>query len=669
MSVKVSIIVPVYNPGVDIEPGFESFLAQTMPQEELEIIYVDDGSTDDTPIWLAKVAAEHANVTLITIPNSGWPGRPRNVAIEAAKGEFVQFVDQDDRLAPDAMRRMYDMAARNGSDVVLGKVASNFRPNHHQVFLVDRESCTVDDAPLYGSLTPHKMFRTSFLLEHDLRFPEGKWLREDQLFVSQVFLADPKVSILSSYVCYYYWKRTTGINNADSGHSDEESIRNLTKVIESVVERTEPGPRRDGFMFRFFHSELLGMAMVAARDYELPEFLDWWNDGVVQVATKYYSDAVYQRLGVLEQVILDLSRREDPSEFHSWCRFVGSLRASAFLDGYEWAADGAIRMRVTGGYLYGADQVPVRVINRDGRTFLDPAIVAEYGVTGVEVDLTDGLLAAEPDLRLRRREDRTQWSGDITLTPDVPASSTPEPLAYRGEGSIKLEAVGARDKLINGHWDFYLAVNSLGVGREIRLGENRADGVADKMRPALLGSPARPAIPYFTQADASGNLSVDLGRASKRLFQYLPGRPVQRLAGVSGALVLDVLTTPETAPEKVRVVLTTETETLTSLSALYAVGGKAVLPVPPRWEARSGTATLSVHLDGTSRPALELGEVAVRGGRLDLGGFPEAPIAPTAAELDAVREELRPKGSLPVRIAKRVLPRQLRSQVAKLVRK
>ncbi|GLZ79240.1 hypothetical protein Afil01_40470 [Actinorhabdospora filicis] len=667
MSVKVSIIVPVYNPGTDIEPGFASFLAQTMPQEELEIIYVDDGSTDDTPAWLARVAAEHLNVTLITIPNSGWPGRPRNVAIEAAKGEFVQFVDQDDRLAPDAMRRMYEMAARNGSDVVLGKVVSDFRPIHHPVFLVDRESCTVDDAPLHGSITPHKMFRTSFLRERGLRFPEGKWLREDQLFMTQAYLAEPKASILASYVCYYYWKRTTGVNNADAGDDFGESVRNLGAVVASVVERTEPGTRRDRFMARFFHAEFLGLTLTAARDLGLPEFLDWWRDGgVAELITEHHSEAVVARLGVLERVLLDLSRRADLGEFHRWCRFVASLRASARLGDFAWTADGAIALTVTGGFTYGPDRRPLTVIGRDGRTLLDPAILAEYGVSGVEADLTGCLAAAELDLRLRRREDRTQWSGDVVLTPGVPASDEPQPLALRGQAGIALEAAGARDRLGEGHWDFYLAVTALGVSREIRLGEHRAGDVAAKPRPALLGAPARPAIPYFTQADASGNLSVDIGRASKRLGDHLDGRPVRRIAG---GLVLDALTTPGTAPERVRLVLTTASGRTVVPGTLCPAGGSVVLPVPRRWDAPSGTATLSVHLDGTGRRATVLGEVRVRGGRLDLSGFPDSGLVPAPAEAAAIRAAVRPVGSLPVRVAKRVLPRRLRSRVARLVRK
>ena len=68
-----------------------------------------------------------ANVTAIHIPNSGWPGKPRNVGIDAARGEYVYFVDHDDSLAPEALERMYDMASRNRADVIIGKIAGHGR--------------------------------------------------------------------------------------------------------------------------------------------------------------------------------------------------------------------------------------------------------------------------------------------------------------------------------------------------------------------------------------------------------------------------------------------------------------------------------------------------------------------------------------------------------------
>src|SRR5882757_4395182 len=119
----VSVVIPTYNSGRYLDPGIESLLAQTLPPDEFEIILVDDGSTDGTPEHLDDLAARHLNVVVIHSEHSGWAGRPRNIGIERARGEFIQFVDQDDRMSPNALHRLTDMGRRNGSDIVLGKVA------------------------------------------------------------------------------------------------------------------------------------------------------------------------------------------------------------------------------------------------------------------------------------------------------------------------------------------------------------------------------------------------------------------------------------------------------------------------------------------------------------------------------------------------------------------
>ena len=127
MQPSVSVIVPVYNPGRDIDDCIDSLLGQSMPAGELELIFVDDGSTDGTPARLDALAAEHPHVNVVHIPNSGWPGRPRNIGIDMARGEFVYFVDNDDWLEPDAIERMHATAVRDGADIVIGKVVGHDR--------------------------------------------------------------------------------------------------------------------------------------------------------------------------------------------------------------------------------------------------------------------------------------------------------------------------------------------------------------------------------------------------------------------------------------------------------------------------------------------------------------------------------------------------------------
>src|SRR3954471_21039834 len=122
---KVSAIVPVYNPGAGIDECISTLLDQSLSATDYEVIFVDDGSTDGTGERLDDLAAAHANVHVRHIPNSGWPGRPRNLGLDDAKGEFVYFVDNDDRIGREALERLYERAVRDAADVVVGKVVGH----------------------------------------------------------------------------------------------------------------------------------------------------------------------------------------------------------------------------------------------------------------------------------------------------------------------------------------------------------------------------------------------------------------------------------------------------------------------------------------------------------------------------------------------------------------
>ncbi|MEU6012661.1 glycosyltransferase family A protein [Streptomyces sp. NPDC047515] len=630
MPVKVSVVIPVYNPGKYIDPCIDSLLRQSLPAEDFEVLFVNDGSTDDTPERLEKLAVDHPHFRVITIPNSGWPGKPRNVGVAEAKGEYVQFVDQDDHLASDALRQLYEMGHRNGSDIVIGKVASNFRGVPHGVFKKNREKCTLRDAPLYDSLTPHKMFRTEFLRENKIAYPEGKRRLEDQLYMMQAYFPAEVVSILGNYTCYFYSRRDDGKNAGSTRIVPANYYGNLREVLDVVVANTEPGPFRDLLLRRFYRVEMLGrLSEPAVVTYE-PEFFDEMCDAIRPLAIDFMGDGVHDGLGPLLRTRSTLLRRDDREGLLRIARFARSVKASARLEEFTWQPDGRVALTVTARLVHGDDEAPVKLLRKDGRYFLHPDIGGGLLAEDELLDVTDDFGGFSAELALRNRETAAEWPCPATFTTRVEELGDGAcEIVLHGHGQATSEAVKGRGRVSRGFWDIWVPLRGLGLVRKARLGADRDPDVDPACLPASLGSPARAVIPYFT--DPHGNLTLDVGRRSKKLAAYLDGRTVLQTPGRRPELRLELFTATSTVASDAQLVLSPAdgagSAVHTLPTVLHPATGRAHLIVPRRApRVAAGAWKLSVRLDGEEDPALSLCDVTIsKGGRIRLD--PKLPAA------------------------------------------
>ena len=119
----VSVIVPLYNAMPYLTENIRSLANQTIGLDRLEIIYVDDGSTDGSGRRADSFARRHRDTVTVVhqATNSGGPAVPNNVALSMAHGRYVFFLGADDYLGPQALQRMVDAADSNGSDVVAAR--------------------------------------------------------------------------------------------------------------------------------------------------------------------------------------------------------------------------------------------------------------------------------------------------------------------------------------------------------------------------------------------------------------------------------------------------------------------------------------------------------------------------------------------------------------------
>jgi CDP-glycerol glycerophosphotransferase len=244
----VSVIVPVWNVEPWLRECLHSVVSQTIGLDRLEVIAVDDGSTDGSGHILDEYAARYPAVTVVHEPNSGGPGRPRNVGLDRASGRYVFFLDADDFLGVEALERLVAMAERNASDIVLGKIVGiGGRKVYRAVGVFARSVDRADLEQVYQSSNVLKLFRRSFLERVGLRFPEGIAGGEDGDFMARVYLEATTISVVADYDCYFT-RRRPGSQTTRKDRNDDlgEYIARLERDrIRPVAARRRPGPERD----------------------------------------------------------------------------------------------------------------------------------------------------------------------------------------------------------------------------------------------------------------------------------------------------------------------------------------------------------------------------------------------------------------------------------------
>ncbi|MER6059737.1 glycosyltransferase [Streptomyces sp. NPDC001792] len=253
----VSVIIGAYEAMPYLVECLASVEAQSIDSARLEVIAVDDGSTDGTGEYLEEFAARAPmRVTVIRQENSGGPSGPRNVGLGKAAGRYVFFLDADDRLGPEALERMVAMADENGTDVVLGKVEGINRTPPKSMWGKTLGRTDVFSSNIKFTLSAQKLFRRDLLDKHGMRFDESLFTGEDALFTMEAYLRADGVSVLADYPCYYLVGRDDGKHVTKSGSYTLrfDSARALMKLIADMV---PAGDKRDLLMVRPFVITLL----------------------------------------------------------------------------------------------------------------------------------------------------------------------------------------------------------------------------------------------------------------------------------------------------------------------------------------------------------------------------------------------------------------------------
>lgn len=237
----VSIIIPFYNEARHLSRCIQSVISQT--HRDLEVILVDDGSSDDSARICAKFAQSDSRIRIICLDHQGLSAA-RNAGLDLASSNYIQFVDSDDWILPTMTEELMTVLKEDGSDVAQCDFYSFWETSADEMPLIDfdaadsntRERKIYTGEELYLQLTNNhirtvvqwnKLFKREVL--DGLRFPIGK-LHEDEFIIHRELVQMKSLSYLDRKL-YVYMQHPNSITH-------QRSLRNLAHICEAFLDRT-----------------------------------------------------------------------------------------------------------------------------------------------------------------------------------------------------------------------------------------------------------------------------------------------------------------------------------------------------------------------------------------------------------------------------------------------
>lgn len=246
--IKISVIIPVYNVENYLKECLDSVCKQTLT--DIEIICIDDGSTDNSLDILKEYASKDSRIKIITKENGG-QATARNLGIKEAQGEYVAFVDSDDFIESDMFEKLYVKAKENNLDMAMCKIATydhqteEIKDNAWYYMLgvfkdFDKEIFNHKDTKEFTcniAVTPYnKIYKNSLLKENNILFPEGL-IFEDEKFFYDTYLRSKRISIVNEFL-YYYRINRKGSTVDTIKENDFTDIIPISKFIRETFKKT-----------------------------------------------------------------------------------------------------------------------------------------------------------------------------------------------------------------------------------------------------------------------------------------------------------------------------------------------------------------------------------------------------------------------------------------------
>ena len=212
-TIKVSVIIPIYNTELYLRECLESLVAQTL--RDIEIICVNDGSTDSSSKILKEYAARDERFVIIEQQNAG-AGAARNNGMSAARGEYLSFLDADDLFKDTMLQKAYDQCIADNADIAIYEV-STFNDKTKAVLeapwglrknmLPQTMPFSCNDMPQYifnafQNWTWNKLFKRDFIIKNNIAFQPLR-RTNDLLFTCAALALADRITVVDQCLVYY----------------------------------------------------------------------------------------------------------------------------------------------------------------------------------------------------------------------------------------------------------------------------------------------------------------------------------------------------------------------------------------------------------------------------------------------------------------------------------
>lgn len=232
---KISVIVPAYNSEKFLAETLDNLLGQTL--KEIQIIIVNDGSTDSTGDIIAEYSRKHSNITPIYQKNAG-VSAARNTGIEHAVGKYTAFLDSDDLYSENALEEMYNALEETGADLAICRImrfgfgGTEFNPIVDS-FVNEKSIDCYDKRLLWNFLPCNKCYRTELLKNSNVRFPPLRYSEDGAFFMQFIYKAQPKITGVANAVMKYR-RLTPEQGFSVSQRIEYELVDHFSQALDSV---------------------------------------------------------------------------------------------------------------------------------------------------------------------------------------------------------------------------------------------------------------------------------------------------------------------------------------------------------------------------------------------------------------------------------------------------